>query len=123
MLLNVKLKLIVRLMLKPVLNLGTMESTAIPINIKDSAVDTLMVKGTLCLLTPDILPLRTLDILPLLIPDIPPLFSRLKDILPLLTPAILLLLTPDILPLFSRLKDISFENDKNFTHLYLSLYQ
>merc|ERR1719433_2145717 len=112
MLLNVKLKLIVRLMLKPVLNLGTMESTAIPINIKESTMDTLMVKGTLCLPTPDILPLCTLDILPLLTPDIPPLFSRLKDILRLLT--------PDILPLFSRLKDISFENNKNFTHLYLS---
>merc|ERR1719238_1450549 len=97
-----------------------MESTAIPINIKDSTMDTLMVKGTLCLPTPDILPLGTLDILPLgtldilplLTPDIPPLFSRLKDILPLLT--------PDILPLFSRLKDISFENKKNLTHLYLS---
>ena len=60
MLWNVKLKLIVRLMLKPVLNLGTMESTAIPINIKDSTMDTLMVKDILCLPTPDILPLRTL---------------------------------------------------------------
>merc|ERR1719433_350565 len=79
MLLNVKLKLIVRLMLKPVLNLGTMESTAILINIKDSTMDTLMVKGTLCLPTPDILPLRTLDILLLLTPDILPLFSRIQQ--------------------------------------------
>ena len=80
-------------MLKPVLNLGTMESTAIPINTKDSTMVTLMVKDILCLPTPDILPLPTPDILPLLTPDI----------LPLLTPDILPLLTPDILPLPSHL--------------------
>ena len=96
MLWNVKRKLIVRLMLKPVLNLGTMESTAIPINIKDSTMDTLMVKDPFivkdsptCVPTPHILPLPTPDILPLPSPDllwfkdqilaIPwPMFSRLK---------------------------------------------
>ena len=67
------------------MNLGTMEYTAIPINIKDSTMDILMVKDTLCLPTLDILPLPTPDILPLLTPDILPL------------------LTPDILPLPSHL--------------------
>ena len=93
MLWNVKLKLTVRLILKQALNLGTMESTAIPINIKDSTMDTLMVKDILSLPTPDILPLPTPDILPLLTPDI----------LPLLTPDILPLLTPNILPLPSHI--------------------
>ena len=85
MLWNVKLKPTVKLMLRPTLNLGTMEYTAIPINIKDSTMDMLMVKDTICL--------PTLDILPLPIPDI----------LLLLTPDILPLLTPDILPLFSHM--------------------
>merc|ERR1711988_1803620 len=93
MLCNVKLKPTAKLMLRPALNLGTMESTAIPINIKDSTMDTLMVKDTPCLPTPDILPLPTPDILPLLTPDI----------LPLLTPDILPLLTTDILPLPSNM--------------------
>ena len=81
---NVKLKPTVKLMLRPTLNLGTMEYTAIPINIKDSTMDMLMVKDTICL--------PTLDILP-----------PTPDILLLLTPDILPLLTPDILPLFSHM--------------------
>merc|ERR1711988_91226 len=93
MLCNVKLKPTVMLMLRPALNLGTMESTAIPINIKDSTMDTLMVKDPLivkvsptCVPTPHILPLPTPDILPLT-----------PDILPLLIPDILPLLPPDLL--------------------------
>ena len=69
-------------MLRPALNLGTMESTAIPINIKDSTMDTLMVKDPFivkdsptCVPTPHILPLPTPDILPLPTPDILPLPS------------------------------------------------
>ena len=68
-------------MLKPTLNLGTMEYTAIPINIMDSTMDILMVKDTLCLSTLDILLLPTPDIQPLLTPDILPLLT--PDILPL----------------------------------------